>query len=75
MTFKNMEGDMDFDTSPLLRGESDLQEMASGLTSLVLATAAGKKTKSEDLGHKEFFIPYKYQDSQAKKKQFCKGNS
>lgn len=61
-TYKRMEGDMDFDAGPILSGEKSRDEMACALLSLVADTAGGKQTKSEAQGHKEFFIPYKYQE-------------
>lgn len=70
-TYRRMEGDMDFDAGPVLRGEGTLGEMAMALARLVAGTAAGKLTKSEALGHKEYFIPYKYQDREAGKTCPC----
>ncbi len=61
-TFLHMQEDMDFDASPILRGEASQSDMALALARCVAETAAGKQTKSEALGHKEFYIPYKYQE-------------
>ncbi len=61
-TFARMAGDMDFDASPVLRGECGMDALTDRLTRLVAETAAGAPTKSERLGHREFYIPYKYQD-------------
>ena len=63
-TFARMEGDMDFDASLVLRGACSQGELADRLARLVAETAAGAPTKSERQGHREFFIPYKYQDRQ-----------
>lgn len=60
--FKRMEGDMDFDASPVLKGECSQQELCDRLGNMVVETAGGKLTKSEALGHKEYFVPYKYQE-------------
>ena len=38
-------------------------------------TAAGTPTKSEALGHREFFIPYKYQEKQVAFKRACEEDS
>ena len=61
-TFERMEEDMDFNAAPVLSGKSDLDETAERLLELVTAVAAGRVTKSEKLGHREFYIPYKYQE-------------
>lgn len=70
-TYKRMEEDMDFDASPILTGAMSQDQMALELAEMVARTAAGAPTKSEALGHKEFFIPYKYQDKQEDKKHGC----
>lgn len=61
-TYRRMEDDMDVDASPVLRGECTQQALADRLGAQVVAVASGTATKSEALGHREFFIPYKYQD-------------
>ncbi len=63
-TYSRMEDDMDFDAGLVLNGKSTLDELAMHLARMVADTAAGTATKSEVLGHKEYFIPYKYQDKQ-----------
>lgn len=63
-TFRRMQGDMDFDASPVLEGTCSQQEMALRLAEKVAEVASGIPSKSEALGHREFFIPYKYQDRQ-----------
>lgn len=70
-TFARMEDDMDFDASPILRGEKSRDEMAAKLAEYVAQTAAGTPAKSEALGHKEFYIPYKYQEKQVAFKRAC----
>lgn len=70
-TYRRMEGDMDFDAGPVLRGELSLNELTSHLTRLAADTASGKLTKSEALGHKEYFIPYKYQEKEAGARRPC----
>lgn len=70
-TFTRMEDDMDFDASPILRGEQSRDEMAVELAEYVAQTAAGTPAKSEALGHKEFYIPYKYQEKQVAFKRAC----
>lgn len=61
-TFERMPEDMEFDASPVLTGECSRGEMAERLMDYVAAAAGGKMTKSEAMGHREFYIPYKYQD-------------
>lgn len=61
-TFAHMSEDMDFDAGPVLSGECTRDEIAVRLAEMVAQTAGGILTKSEALGHKEYFIPYKYQD-------------
>ena len=74
-TYSRMAEDMDFDASPILRGELSQDEMAVKLAECVAETAAGTSTKSEALGHREFFIPYKYQEKQVAFKRACEEDS
>ena len=67
-TYKAMEEDMDFDAGPVLEGRCSQDEMAQKLLKMAAEVASGTKSKSEALGHKEYFIPYKYQDRDATKK-------
>ena len=55
----------------ILTGELSQDEMAVKLAECVAETAAGTPTKSEALGHREFFIPYKYQEKQVAFKRAC----
>lgn len=61
-TFERMAEDMEFDASPILAGVKSRDEMAEELARHVADIAAGELSKSEAMGHKEFYIPYKYQD-------------
>lgn len=63
-TFERMKEDMDFDASPVLEGSCSQDELAEALADLVADTAGGRETKSEALGHKEYFVPYKYQEKE-----------
>lgn len=60
-TFARMEEDMDFDAGRVLSGQCALEELTQELAGLVEEVAAGRPSKGEQLGHKEYFIPYKYQ--------------
>lgn len=62
-TYNHMKEDMDFDASPLLRGETNLAERGEALGRHVVQTASGTPTKPEQLGHREYFIMYKHQDT------------
>ena len=70
-TFARMREDMDFDASPVLQGTCSMEELTEQLRGMVMDTAAGTPTKSEALGHKEFFIPYKYQEKQVSFSKTC----
>lgn len=63
-TYLHMQDDMDFDAGLVLSGECSLNESAQWLSVLIADVAAGTLSKSEKLGHKEYCIPYKYQDKQ-----------
>ena len=62
-TYRRMEEDMDFDASRILSGELTLTEAGDELMEMVIATAQGKLTKPESLGHREYAIIYKHQDT------------
>lgn len=70
-TYRRMEDDMDFDASPVLRGKATQEEQAESLEELIVRTASGEKTKSEVLGHREFYIPYKYQEKGRNSEKRC----
>ena len=70
-TFARMREDMDFDASPVLQGTCSMERLTEQLCEIVMDTAAGVPTKSEALGHKEFFIPYKYQEKQVAFPKAC----
>lgn len=70
-TYQKMESDMDFDASPVLEGKCSQDEMALELAQMVADVAGGAPSKSEALGHKEYFVPYKYQEKQVGVKRAC----
>jgi altronate hydrolase len=51
--FRRMEDDMDIDCGPIADGEADVAGMGRRIFELVLATASGRRTKSEQLGFGE----------------------
>ncbi len=54
---------MDFDASGVLTGDLTLDKAAEQLASLVGRVAAGEESKPEHLGHCEYFVMYKHQDT------------
>jgi altronate hydrolase len=60
-TYANMMDDMDFNAGAILQGEKTLEEGALELMAYIIKVAAGKPSKPEALGHREYFIPYKHQ--------------
>lgn len=70
-TFARMSGDMDLDTGSVLRGEESPSNAGERLGLLAAEVASGKLTKAEQLGHKEYFIPYKYQERPGASRRRC----
>lgn len=62
-TYRNMTDDIDIDAGRLLSGERTLDELGDELLSLVIDVASGAETKPERLGHREYFVTYKHQDT------------
>jgi len=58
-TYARMPEDMDVDAGRVLTGEATIDEVATELLDLILATAADRPTASEALGHREFVLTYK----------------
>ena len=66
-TYARMREDMDFDAGRVLSGQCTMEELTAELSALVVQTAAGALTKAERLGHREYFIPYKFQEETCRK--------
>jgi altronate hydrolase len=62
-TFRNMSGDIDFNAGCVLDGSSSLDQAALSLAALVERVAQGEPSKPEALGHREYFVMYKHQDT------------
>lgn len=62
-TYEKMKGDIDFNAGCVLDGSRTLDEAAYELSQLIASTAAGTPTKPERLGHREYFIMYKHQNT------------
>jgi altronate hydrolase len=65
VTYRHMEGDMDFDASRVLTGELSMNEAAQELLNMIVHVASGEQSKSEALSHREYFVMYKHQDTPA----------
>jgi altronate hydrolase len=62
-TYRNLSDDIDFNAGRLLAGERTLDELGDELLALVIDVAGGRATRPEQLGHREYFIMYKHQDT------------
>lgn len=62
-TYARMEEDMDFDAGRVLAGQMTLDQCADELGGMVADIAAGQPSKPEALGHREYFVMYKHQDT------------
>jgi altronate hydrolase len=62
-TFESLRDDMDFNAGRVLSGECTMEEAALELRDLITTVAAGAPSRPEVLGHREFFIMYKHQDT------------
>lgn len=62
-TFAAMEEDMDFNAGRVLSGEITLAQAGRELAELILRVAHGEPSKPERLGHREYFIMYKHQNT------------
>lgn len=62
-TFRAMEEDMDFDAGRVLDGTRTLAEAGAELAELIVRIARGEPSKPEHLGHREYFIMYKHQET------------
>lgn len=65
-TCARMAGDIDIDAGKIITGGATVAKVGEEIFEAVAATAAGKETASEQLGHREYCVPYKYQDTCSK---------
>jgi altronate dehydratase large subunit len=56
---------MDFNAGRVLTGEISLSRAGEELAELVIQVAKGAPSKSEQIGHREYFVMYKHQDTPA----------
>ncbi|MBB6522584.1 UxaA family hydrolase [Pseudoteredinibacter isoporae] len=59
-TYKNLSEDMDVNAGKVLEGSATPQDIGDEIYQLIMDVAAGKLSKSEELGHQEFILTYKY---------------
>ena len=62
-TYRAMEEDMDFDAGRVIAGELSLAQAGHELAERMIRVAAGEPSKPEGLGHREYFIMYKHQNT------------
>ncbi len=62
-TYRALQEDMDFDAGRVLSGELALAEAGRELAEMVVRVASGEPSKPERLGHREYFIMYKHQNT------------
>ena len=58
-TFRWMADDIDINAGRILEGKGTLDEVGREIYDSLIATARGKQTASEALGHKEVVLTYK----------------
>jgi altronate hydrolase len=58
-TARRLAADMDVNAGRILEGDATLAEVGDEIYEQVLAVAAGKRSVSEALGHREFILTYK----------------
>ena len=59
-TFRRMADDMDINAGRILEGSATLDQVGDEVYDVLMATAQGRQTASESLGHQEFVLTYKY---------------
>ncbi|APY11622.1 hydrolase [Seonamhaeicola sp. S2-3] len=59
-TFENLSGDMDINSGKIISNGASLEALGAEIIALIKKVIQGKKTKSEQLGHQEFSLGYKY---------------
>lgn len=62
-TYRNLADDVDFDAGRLLTGDRTLDQLGDELLALTIDVTRGTPTKPERLGHREYFVMYKHQDT------------
>jgi altronate hydrolase len=58
-TYRRMADDMDVDAGRILEGAATVDEVGEEILGRVIGAAGGMRTKSEEMGHREFILTYK----------------
>ena len=58
-TYRRMADDMDVDAGRIMEGAATLDEVGREIHDIVVGLGHGRRTKSEELGHREFILTYK----------------
>ena len=58
-TYRALSDDMDVNAGDIIEGRRTIAEVGREIRDLVVAVAAGRRTRSEALGHREFILTYK----------------
>ena len=58
-TYRALAEDMDVNAGDIIEGHRGIDAVSREIRDLVVAVAQGQRTKSEDLGHREFILTYK----------------
>lgn len=58
-TYRALADDMDINAGDIIEGNQSIEQVGDVIYDMVIATARGKKTASESLGHREFILTYK----------------
>ena len=61
-TYKNLKEDMDINAGTIITGESSIEKVGDEIYNKVIEVANGTPSKSEEMGHREFVLGYKYFD-------------
>jgi altronate hydrolase len=61
-TYARMSGDMDINAGRIMTSEASIAEVGREIFDCIVDVAVGKPSKSEALGHREYFVPYKVQE-------------
>ncbi|NQZ82674.1 MAG: UxaA family hydrolase [Colwellia sp.] len=67
-TYKNLSEDMDVNAGSIIEGKTTVNEVGQSIFDCVIDIANGGKSKSEELGHKEFILTYKRFDQTSSSK-------
>jgi len=58
-TCARMTDNIDVDAGGIITGDKTIEDVGRDILARIAETADGKLTRAEQLGHREYFIPYK----------------